>query len=176
MNSPPSFCHSFSQLCDAVPVVNSIFGGVEACAAPSHSGSGGREVILSPGSSVDTAPPQNQNSRLREWDTDKESQLRWALHKHSLVDPNCHGWVASAGQPEFPDQPGSSTWCPCPWCLCEKTGGCGGAHMTLGQRPGEVTLQNPSTVPLRQSPSPWGPASLMLFSGFLSAVARSIEG
>ena len=152
MTSPPSFCHSFSQLCDAVPVVNSIFGGVEACAAPSHSGSGGREVILSPGSSVDTAPPQNQNSRVREWDTDKESQLRWALHKHS------------------------STWCPCPWCLCEKTGGCGGAHMTLGQRPGEVTLQNPSTVTLRQSPSPWGPASLMLFSGFLSAVARSIEG
>ena len=65
---------------------------------------------------------------------------------------------------------------PRPWCLCEKTGGCGGAHMTLGQRLGEVTLQNPSTVTLRQSPSPWGPASLILFSGFLWAVARSIEG
>lgn len=62
MNSPPSFCRTLSQLCGAVPVVNSIFGGVEACAAPSHSGSGVREVMLSPCSSVDTGPP-NQNSR-----------------------------------------------------------------------------------------------------------------
>ena len=52
--------------------------------------------MLSPGS-VRTPAPPNQNSRLREWGADKESQLRWALNKRSLIDTNCPGWVASGG-------------------------------------------------------------------------------
>lgn len=100
-------------------VVNSIFGGAGGlcCSIPlGEWGQGGDALTWF---KCRHLPSPNQNSRLREWGADKESQLRWALNKHSLTDTNCHGWVASEGQPEFPDQPSSSTWCPQPWCLCE---------------------------------------------------------
>lgn len=146
MNSPPSFppfVVLFPQLCNTLWLIPLEGGTLEACPAPLHSGSGAREMALSPGSSVDTPPNKNPDWG---WDADQEPQLRQALHKRSSIDCHCHGWLAS-GAARIP-RPAKLLY-PKPVPLRREAGGCGGADLMLGWGPvgSEVACPHPAFHP-----------------------------